>query len=555
MTAIGSSARVLHVVLACTFPTCALTAVYYVAPGNSIQQHVDLATVGDTLVLETGHFFETVIPYGKDLTIGSRFLLDGDTAHVSATIVEPDDLRPDTASCFVYAYNETPASRLSGLTIRNGRGTAWGTHRLPMGGGIHIAATVWYPSSASVDHCRVENSQADYGGGIGIGGVPYLFFPTVSLSHCTIEYCTGFYGGGVYARQCTLSVQHCDLTSDSAASQGAGLVAYSCTIHMESSRFADCSGESAVGCWSSPGIVTDCEFIANRSYSPVGSSHLFANGPTLITRNIFRNGELRTPIDLAGNNSNFQFVGNVIEDNISSEVAGAILTAHRTYGTIAYNIIRNNEFVVGGAIYAFDNANCRIHHNVITGNRSWAHDASVLKSATFARPQFDSNWVFGNEGNTIAFLPPYYVTLDVRNNWWGDSTGPYHPTQNPGGLGDTITNDSVLFIPWLTEPPDTTIPNAVGRDRSGIPSTWELAAVYPNPFNSMMTVVIAGFTHADFVVSLYNLLGQEVATLHRGPLTGGNFSYQAPTELSTGVYLLRAADDSHVQTAKVILLK
>jgi len=40
-------------------------------------------------------------------------------------------------------------------------------------------------------------------------------------------------------------------------------------------------------------------------------------------------------------------------------------------------------------------------------------------------------------------------TVDAENNWWGDASGPYHPTDNPGGLGDEVS-DYVDFDPWLT---------------------------------------------------------------------------------------------------------
>jgi len=38
--------------------------------------------------------------------------------------------------------------------------------------------------------------------------------------------------------------------------------------------------------------------------------------------------------------------------------------------------------------------------------------------------------------------------LDARNNYWGDSTGPYHPTLNPDGLGGGVS-DNIMFEPWL----------------------------------------------------------------------------------------------------------
>ena len=56
------------------------------------------------------------------------------------------------------------------------------------------------------------------------------------------------------------------------------------------------------------------------------------------------------------------------------------------------------------------------------------------------------NTVFGinatdNEG---------YV-INATHNWWGDTTGPYHPAKNPSGKGDEVTDD-VIFVPWLKEP-------------------------------------------------------------------------------------------------------
>jgi parallel beta-helix repeat protein len=38
--------------------------------------------------------------------------------------------------------------------------------------------------------------------------------------------------------------------------------------------------------------------------------------------------------------------------------------------------------------------------------------------------------------------------VDALSNWWGHATGPYHPTTNPFGQGNEVS-DNVLFDPWL----------------------------------------------------------------------------------------------------------
>lgn len=44
------------------------------------------------------------------------------------------------------------------------------------------------------------------------------------------------------------------------------------------------------------------------------------------------------------------------------------------------------------------------------------------------------------------------ASLAAECNWWGDASGPHHPTLNPSGLGDTVT-DNVDFDPWALSYP------------------------------------------------------------------------------------------------------
>ena len=39
--------------------------------------------------------------------------------------------------------------------------------------------------------------------------------------------------------------------------------------------------------------------------------------------------------------------------------------------------------------------------------------------------------------------------VDARYNWWGHYTGPYHPTLNPDGLGDPVSDDVLgALLDW-----------------------------------------------------------------------------------------------------------
>jgi len=42
------------------------------------------------------------------------------------------------------------------------------------------------------------------------------------------------------------------------------------------------------------------------------------------------------------------------------------------------------------------------------------------------------------------------VTITAENCWWNDPSGPYHPTLNPDGLGERVS-DNVDFDPWISQ--------------------------------------------------------------------------------------------------------
>ncbi len=94
--------------------------------------------------------------------------------------------------------------------------------------------------------------------------------------------------------------------------------------------------------------------------------------------------------------------------------------------------------------------NVDIHENLARGVYVTGNDVPLISQSAIY-----SNTLFGIH-NTTGLL------LDARYNWWGDVGGPYHTTQNPGGLGNQVSND-VDFTPWLTEP---TSDISVGRNRT-----------------------------------------------------------------------------------------
>jgi hypothetical protein len=89
-----------------------------------------------------------------------------------------------------------------------------------------------------------------------------------------------------------------------------------------------------------------------------------------------------------------------------------------------------------------------------------------------------------------------------------------------------------------------------------IPASYSLSQNYPNPFNPNTTIEFALPHAATVSLKVYNLLGEEIATLASGDHPAGTFnaSWDAPGTAS-GVYFYRLRAGDVVQTRKMILMK
>ncbi len=117
--------------------------------------------------------------------------------------------------------------------------------------------------------------------------------------------------------------------------------------------------------------------------------------------------------------------------------------------------------------------------------------------------------------------------------------------------GDTVESDQ--HFEFVLEP-NSSVPEA---EFTGIPSTYEIAAAYPNPFNSSISIVIALPEQTDLSVEVYNLLGEKVADLHMGTVAAGyrQLVWNAQN-MSSGIYFIRAQVPGKLnQLRKVILLQ
>jgi hypothetical protein len=101
------------------------------------------------------------------------------------------------------------------------------------------------------------------------------------------------------------------------------------------------------------------------------------------------------------------------------------------------------------------------------------------------------------------------------------------------------------------------VPTLVGTETTeGIPSDLNLYANYPNPFNPTTTIQFGLPREAKVKLTVYNLLGEEVATLVNGVQKAGSHQIQWNAKnLPSGIYIYNLDAGSIVLHKKLMLLK
>jgi hypothetical protein len=93
-------------------------------------------------------------------------------------------------------------------------------------------------------------------------------------------------------------------------------------------------------------------------------------------------------------------------------------------------------------------------------------------------------------------------------------------------------------------------------DESTSPIEYKLAQNYPNPFNPSTKINFSLREEGLVTLKVFNILGQEVATLVNDFKTAGNHSVNFDAgKLSSGIYLYKIDSNGFTQTRKMMLLK
>ncbi len=192
-------------------------------------------------------------------------------------------------------------------------------------------------------------------------------------------------------------------------------------------------------------------------------------------------------------------------------------------------------------------------------------DSLIFSLRYFSRFSDNLDVLISTAGDSIAAFDTVVATLKFRgagNNAW---------TKYAYALTDFVPADSSIYIAFREHVTSTTnagdalfldlvevvslVSDVTGPVTS--PEKFQLAQNYPNPFNPSTQIAFTLPQNATVSLRVYNLLGQQVATILNGALYSAG-SHRVTFEaqnFSNGIYFYKIEAGSFVDVKKMTLLR
>ena len=437
----------------------------------TIQQALNVANEGDTILVQSGTYKENIIWPNKNgiILIGSSketTIINGSNIS-SSLIINPMNAVIDNSTVIknlsiisggnsingggIMIVNCSPL--LENLLINN--------NSAKKGGGIYLKN-----SSATIIFCLISNNNAiSSGGDIGEGGGVFVTGGTPQLVNINITDNTSYRGAGISLADGNVQIDSSKIVSNVAEQNGGGIyLAGNSNCEISNSTIKDNRAPNlGGGICNYGGLCTiDNNILDNNfSYNGAGIYDSFSSNKTIVKNSIIINhtgavlgAAILSDHNLEVHNSTLAYNSANAKANPNSEGGGICGKFHSNIVLDKVAFIGNSSLKSGGALSVSETSNLTIENCTFSNNSSPNGDAIYVNSLgnySITNNNFIKNgYALFNNDNTI------YV--DATNNYWGNPTGAFNQNNNPTGLGDS-TNYFVNIVPWLTNPNLTAPPS------------------------------------------------------------------------------------------------
>ncbi len=492
----------------------------------TIQSALDALSPGDTVLVDIGEYAEALTAPAMRFTLLGNVVVD--TGDFTRPVVDASLQDSIDRGCLTLPPGS--AGMIDRMRFRNRFGMS---HRTDVGG-VNCLAN-WM----GVRHCAFDSLYT----GIGL---PNDLTSVLQVENCLFQMDSV---AGINAQSAAVEASRCEFVG------GWGWARLRGGAH---SRITECSfREATLYLLTTAGedvIVSNCTFGPSGPHTFVPVE--LVEGSGTIRDCVFRDIELGpyaglvecTPGDTFRILDNL-FIGISVT---SAQGRSGFSSQSSNEPATSYTLFERNVFL--SCTTDFPPKSIAIYNAVRMDRNHVADNGPPIRTAiqTFFSGSFVGRQnIFVGNGN--ALVNSGTAEIDARFNWWGDSTGPYHPQLNPDGLGDQVGNN-ILFEPWTR---DTLEWLESETDLPEIPQRFDLS-VYPNPFNATATIRIRVPEPEILKVELFDLLGRKVDDVWSGAVAIEKTIRLDTQEFPSGIYFVRTTEAIYNRpraTVKLALVK
>ncbi|MFQ6616511.1 MAG: T9SS type A sorting domain-containing protein [Fidelibacterota bacterium] len=559
---------------------------------SSIQAGIDAAVDGDTVLVDTGRYVENINFKGKNIVVGSLFLITGDTSYISQTVIDGDS----SGHVVTFTNGEDSTAVLSGFTITNAF-LDWGVYCVQsnpsltnlsisgnQGGGLYSEGSNLRVLSSAIR----ENWSEQEGGGI-LSDSSNLHLEDVEISGNV----STTSGGGIFARRSSLLLKNTRILDNEAWEGGAG------GIYLDDSELefqgGTVSGNNAF--FSGGGIISIGSRALFESVSITQNRCDYSGGGLLASGSeiVFKNGLVADNVADYSSGGGFLCVDtkltverSAVVFNDAADDGGGIkvlTTLKFSESPIWPRSLLLNVTLVGniasrgGGVFCSNSVHPIVVSSILWDNSPqeigfddsawWPSSVTITHSdllggrdSILATDRDSVNWLEGNMD-----VDPLFVDVEGRD---------FNLSQ-----GSPAIDAGTAFFAWegdtLVDLPDTAYEGNspdMGAFESpfstgivlghAFPGEFVLRQNYPNPFNPTTTIEFSLPQSGFVTLIVYDLLGRQVETLLNLRMDAGHHKVRwNASSVPSGIYFVRmqAGDPStssglvFTQTRKVTVLR
>lgn len=486
----------------------------------TIQFAISMASPADTIIIDTGEYFENLLLIDKNLIIGSKFLTSGDTAYIEQTIINGGN-----SGRVLKIENVTTPTKICGLTLINGKSDK--------GAGIYAEY-----SFVELEHIRIRDCHSHASNSaLSAGAAISAFFSNIVVDEFVMESnvatCEGAnsWGGALYSFNSDVYLSN-GYVRNNASDLGGGIFQQECTTEINNVHFDD-----------------------NFAGYPGGAIACFGGERMEVVNSVFTSNDGWGSVIYADDTPDVHFLNCLFTGN-----HGILMHVEDLLLSLVNCTFADNP----GSYTVWTWTSCTMYAMNTFFTNNFEHELAFSgESQAYIGYCAISNGEEGIEGN---------VSLDLFGPVWEEY--PLFASDSSYRLSDYSTYigaglDSLESFPFLKAPyvdiegnprpsPVGSMPdpgayeNELGNPLNIHESNNIRSLVFPNPATEKFSILSSMFLHKECIVQLFDLKGKKLKEISVPP--GSQQVIVDAKGWQKGLYLVRVyADDVISEETKVVL--